>query len=273
MTQVFIPSGKISAKRREFKAIVADIRHAVFSVVRQRPVGELFQSYCLGSGFFVSSSVFVTCWHVIDSPLSPHIAGDKYQLVNNVNGTNGIVLEIVGGIGEDIHLYPESDFAILLCRAKSDQAYMPIGYATLPVGSEIGTAGYPLASISANEDMTANVEGLIYRVAKSATTAVYKSTWNANDGYPLVDATLVEVNFFFVPGNSGGPIFDAETGRAFAYVKGFKTPKINEFMDTAFITPPDHVSKDYIAGIRAVYSIGLTLDPVREHLEKFGVKL
>jgi PEP-CTERM motif len=98
MTKVFIPSGKISAKKREFKAIAADIRHAVFSVVRQRLVGELFQSSCVGSGFFVSSTVFVTCWHVIDSPLSPHVPGDKYQLVNNLNGTNGIVLDIVGGM-------------------------------------------------------------------------------------------------------------------------------------------------------------------------------
>jgi hypothetical protein len=97
------------------------------------------------------------------------------------------------------------------------------------------------------------------------------------DGYPLKDVPVIEVNFFFVPGNSGGPIFDAETGRVFAYVKGMHTPKINEFLDSAFpITKsklPAGMSDQYIADIRAVYSIGLMLDRVRTELEKFGVQL
>lgn len=232
MTKIFIPAGRLSAKKREFKSIVADIRHAVFSVVRQRPVenGQV-QSWPLGSGFFVSSEVFVTCWHVIDSPQFPHQEGDVYALVNNLDGKNGIVYQITGGLGEDIHLFPDLDFAILLCHAKPDQAYLPIGYADVAVGTEIGVAGYPLAALLPDTNGNLTLEGLIYRVAKGTATAVYRTNWDAGDGHPLLDAPVVEVNFFFVPGNSGGPVFDAETGRAFAYVKGLQTPKINERLE------------------------------------------
>ena len=180
----------------------------------------------------------------------------------------------MGGVGTDIHLFPALDFAIILCHtARPDQPYLPIGYACLPVGAEIGVAGYPLASIAVDANGAADVKGMVYRVAKGTATAVYRTNWDSGDGYPLIDTLVVEVNFFFVPGNSGGPIFDAETGRAFAYVKGLSTPKINEFVDTAVIALPTTIAKEYVAGIRAVYSIGLTLDRVRDELEKFGVQL
>lgn len=84
----------------------------------------------------------------------------------------------------------------------------------------------------------------------------------------------MEVNFLFVPGNSGGPIFDAETGRALAYVKGFRYPKIIEGEETCnLIAVPAGMQPKYLSAIYAVYSVGLTLDRVRRHLEQFGVKL
>jgi hypothetical protein len=58
-------------------------------------------------------------------------------------------------------------------------------------------------------------------------------------------------------------------------MKGFTNPKINEFVDTAYPATkrPDHVQPEYLTGIRAVYSIGLTLDRVQSILESFGVQL
>jgi S1-C subfamily serine protease len=211
MTKSFVLTGKLSAKKRDFKNIVSDIRQAVFSVVRQRPIGNgQFQTQPLGSGFFISQTVFITCWHVIDSPSTPHQPDDSYVLVNNLDGKNSANYTISGGIGEDIHLFPELDFAIILCRANPLKPYMPIGYACVPVGGEIGKAGYPLSTVGTNPDGSANISGLVYRVAKGTATAVYRINWNAGDGYPLLDTPVVEVNFFFVPGNSGGPVFDAE---------------------------------------------------------------
>ena len=276
MTKVFIPAGKLSSKRRAFSSVVGDIRHAVFSVVRHRPVGSgQFLSAPLGSGFFVSSSVFITCWHVIDAPQSPHQNGDQYLLINNVDGTNCMTYPIAGEVGKDVHLFPDLDFAIILCSAKHDQAYIPIGYSDLAVGSDIGVAGYPLPSIGVDANGKLVTSGLVYRVARGVATGVYRTNWDAGDGHPLVNQPVVEVNFFFVPGNSGGPVFDAETGRAFAYVKGMTTPKVAERVETCtHITPmPANVASPYLSSIYAVYSIGLTLQRVRPRLENFGVKL
>jgi S1-C subfamily serine protease len=278
MPHIFVPSGRLSTKRRDFPSVVADIRHAVFSVVRFRPSQQnpgLFDIFALGSGFFVSSEVFITCWHVIDQPANLHQAGDTYRLVANLPGGVPIALPIVGDVGTDIHLFPDKDLAVLICKARKDQPFVPISYADIPVGSEIGVAGYPLARLTTDPQGNPNVSALVYRVAKGVATAVFRDSMDTGDGHPLVDVPIVEVNFLFVPGNSGGPIFDAETGRAIAYVKGFRAPKIQEKVEQCFpqTQVPAGLSNTYMSCVNAVYSIGLTLDRVRGELEQFGVKL
>jgi hypothetical protein len=274
-TKVFIPSGKISTKRREFKDVVADVRHAVFSVHRHRPVGNgQVAITILGSGFFVSSTVFVTCWHVIDSPMNPHQPGDQYHLVNNLNGVNGFEHVVKGEIGVDVHLYPDHDFALLISKSKLDQAYMPISYSDIPVGAEIGVAGYPIPTLTVNASGQFSLEGLVYRVARGVATAVYKTNLDAGLGHPLKDVEVLEVNFLFVPGNSGGPIFDPETGRAMAFVDGYREYKIKEKEENCqLITVPSGLQKNYLQSIYAVYSIGLRFLPVRVELEKQGIQL
>jgi hypothetical protein len=106
-----------------------------------------------------------------------------------------------------------------------------------------------------------------------AVSLAYTAIQHPNLKTLMVRQVCYRLNFPFVSGNSGGPIFDAENGRAFAYVKGLHTPKINEFVDSAQIQLPANIQKEYIADIRAVYSIGLTLDRVRDQLEQFGVQL
>jgi hypothetical protein len=275
MAKVWVAAGKIPTKNREFRSVVADVRHAVFVVNRHRPnPGGGYIVTSLGSGFFVSSQVFVTCWHVVDGPAAAHQPGDLYRLVNNLDGQNGIIHEINGGVGTDIHLYPDQDFAILLSKSKLDQAYLPVSYTDIPVGEEIGVAGYPLAQLSTDAGGNITLGGIVYRVAKGTVNAVYKTDLNSNDGHPLTGVTVLEVKVLFVPGNSGGPIFEAETGRAIAYVKGFRTHKIQEREEECNLIPvPAGMQPKYLDGVHAVYSIGLTLDRVRNHLEQFGVKL
>lgn len=275
MTKIFIPSGRLSGKKRGFREIVSECRHAVFSVHRHRPIGNgQFQITALGSGFFVSSKVFITCWHVIDGPQLPHQPGDLYRLVNNLDGTHGFIHEINGGVGTDIHLYPDNDFAVMLSESKRDQAFFPISYADIPVGLEIGVAGYPLAQIVNDSSGMVTLGGMVYRVAKGVATAFYKTSLDSGDGHPLTDYPVLEVNFIFVPGNSGGPIFEADTGRVVAYVKGFRTYKIQERVETCqLVAVPPGVQANYLASVHAIYSVGLTLSPVRGYLEQFGVKL
>lgn len=275
MAKTFVPTGRLSAKARPFKSVVADVRHAVFSVHRHRPLADgQFQVTPLGSGFFVSSKVFLTCWHVIDSPGSQHQPGDIYKLVNNLDGAHGMIHEITGGLGMDIHLFPDHDLAILLSSSMPNQAYLPISFADIPVGLEIGVAGYPLPRLITDANNNVTLTGMIYRVAKGVATAFYRTDLNTGDGHPLKDTMILEVNFLFVPGNSGGPIFDAETGRAIAYVKGFQRHKIQEVHEKCQLIPvPQGLSGEYLDSVYAVYSLGLTLEPVRGQLEEFGVAL
>jgi S1-C subfamily serine protease len=273
MAKIWVPAGRIPTKDRDFHAVVADVRHTVFSVIRHRPAANgLFDITPLGSGFFVSSEVFVTCWHVIDSPVSPHKDGDLYRLVNNLDGTHGMVHEINGGVGKDIHLYPDSDLAILISKSKRDQAYLPISYTDIPVGLEIGVAGYPLAQLTTDANGNLVIGAVVYRVARGVATAFYKTDLDTGDGHPQKDRMILEVNFLFVPGNSGGPIFDARRGRVMAYVKGFRSHKIQERQEVCNLTPvPAGLQKDYLTAVHAVYSIGLTLEPIQNRLEQFGV--
>jgi len=138
------------------------------------------------------------------SPVSAHQPGDLYRLVNNLDGSHGIIHEINDGIGKDIHLYPDSDLAILISKSKPDQAYMPVSYADVPVGLEIGVAGYPLAQLSVDSSGNLTIGAVVYRVAKGVATSCYKTDLDMKDGHPLKDREIIEVNFLFVPGNSVG---------------------------------------------------------------------
>jgi S1-C subfamily serine protease len=276
MKQIFVPTGRLGTKNRDFTKVVADLRHAVFAVVRFRASQQqpgLFEITVLGSGFFVSPEVFITCWHVIDGPVLPHQAGDKYQLVANLGSTP--VSYPIGDIGTDIHLFPDEDLAIVICKANKNQAYLAVSYADIPVGTEIGVAGYPLAMLSTDANGNPDVKALVYRVAKGVATAVYRYNIDHKDGHPIPDREVVEVNFMFVPGNSGGPVFEADTGRVVAFVKGFRSHKIQENAEQCFPTTqvPAGLSNTYLDAVHAVYSIGLTLDRVRPQLEQYGVKL
>jgi len=187
---------------------------------------------------------------------------------------HGFYHDVGGELGKDIHLFPDRDFAILLSNSKPDQAFLPISYADVPVGQEIGVAGYPLARLTTDANGNVTLSGMVYRVAKGVATAFYRSNLDAGDGHPLTDVMLLEVNFLFVPGNSGGPIFDAETGRVIAYVKGFQRHKIQEVHEHCQLIPvPQGLNAEYLDSVYAVYSLGLMLEPVRTELEAFGVSL
>src|ERR1039458_2952173 len=273
-TKIWVPAGRIPTKaRKNFAALVADIRHAVFSVQRFRPRTDgLFDITPLGSGFFVGSEVFVTCRHVIDGPLFPHKDGDQYRLVNNLDGEHGFMHEVGGEIGKDIHLFPEDDFAVLISHSKKDQAFMPVSYSDIPVGMAMGVAGYPLAQATVDASKNLTLSGVIYRISEGVANAVYRTDLNFKNDVPMKDVPVVEVNFLFVPGNSGGPIFDIETGRAVAFVQGCRYPQVIETAETCnLMSVPPGMSPQYLSAIYALYSVGITLPRVRVHLEKFGV--
>src|SRR5438552_13679357 len=109
------PTGRLKSKKRDFHEIVFDMRHVVFSVIRERPMpGGAKGALALGTGFFVAPNVFITCDHVVNPPFAPHQNGDSYILIANLTGTTGASYFIQQpAVGNEIQLFPNLDLAVL----------------------------------------------------------------------------------------------------------------------------------------------------------------
>jgi Trypsin-like peptidase domain len=266
-----VPTGRLKTKGKEFYEIVADFRHVVCSVIRQRPMAGGTGAKAIGTGFFVARDIFITCDHVMNNPSDPHRAGDSYLLVANLTGTSGKAYPIPNPqVGQDLQLFPNLDLAVLrVPNTPQTNPFAALEYSDVYEGEGIGVVGYPLPLLQVvNGNVTFN--GVIYRAARGSVTARY----SANDG-PLQQVPCIEVNFLFVPGNSGGPVFSAKTGRVVGYVRGYRAEKVREAIATATMIQqlPLGLSNQYIESLSAVYSIAVKLDFVRATLETFGVVL
>jgi len=149
-----------------------------------------------------------------------------------------------------------------------------LSYSDISAGAEIGVAGYPLPRFLVDANGNLQLANLIYRVAKGVVTSTVRQSLSPASETETMELKTIEVNFLFVPGNSGGPIFDAETGRVLAYVHGF--------MDSQIVQRYSNTNQEYIAAgapakhiqaLHAVYSLGIKLDAIRTELEGFGVTL
>ena len=159
------PKGRLKTRKRSFQDVVRDIRHIVCAVIRIRPnaanVGQ-YQAFALGSGFFVSHSVFLTCHHVINDPANPHQDGDVYHLVSNVPGQAGGV-HIINNVqvNQTLHLFPDDDMALLIADGNPTQPYASLNFGEVLTGAEIGVAGYPLPTL-VTDRMAPSATGISY---------------------------------------------------------------------------------------------------------------
>jgi hypothetical protein len=255
-----------------FKDIVADLRYVVFSVIRDRPnpAGGVI-SFPMGTGFFVAPKIFITCDHVVNPVALPHLTGDSYRLIANLTGTSATVHTLpTPQIGNEIILFPNLDLAVLkVDSVPNDHPYTALSYGEVHLGEEVGIVGYPLASLTTDPNGDLRLQGLIYRTAKGEVTGRYAGTLNPN----APDLPVVEVNFMFVSGNSGGPAFEADTGKVIGMVQGFTWRGIAEehVQQTALQQLPLGLSTSYIARIHAIYSWAIKLDCFRTALEGLGV--
>jgi len=268
---MIVPVGRLKGKSRAFHEQVFEMRHVVFSVIRERQIPGAKTARALGTGFFVAPKIFITCDHVVNPVNDRHRPGDSYLLVANLTGKSGKLYRVdAPELDKDINLFPNLDLAVLrVMGADANQPYCALEYGTVWEGQEIGVVGYPLAELRAVDGNLA-LNAVLYRAARGCITALYST----NDG-ALIDVPCIEVNFLFVPGNSGGPVFSADTGRVLGYVRGYRAVKIRESVATATMIPqlPLGLGNQYIENLNAVYSIAIKLDFIRTTIEAFGVTL
>lgn len=272
------PTGRLSIKSRPFSEVVKDVRHCAWAIIRLRPTlpgqTQNFIAWPLGSGFFVAPKIFVTCNHVMNSARLPHQSGDRYLLFQSLGGTTAkLSPQFALEIGSDLYLFPDRDAAII--RTDWDaQPYVALGYADTHEGEDIGVVGYPLAQFIPGQSGGQPILNATFRVAKGVVTSVIRQKLNPAPDPQTADLNTIEVNFLFVPGNSGGPIFEAETGRVIAYVHGYKDSQIvQRFVDTNQDNKNAGAPDKHIQALHAVYSIGVRMDAIRSELEGFGVTL
>jgi len=217
----------------------------------------------------VRPDIFITCHHVINDSRDPHRAGDSYRLIANVTGSSPTSHAITTPqIGQELTLFSSLDLAVLRVNGINDQAYVAIAYDDIRVGAEVGVVGYPLASLITDVNGNLTLQGLIYRAAYGPVTGRYDGTLPTGETVPVV-----EVNFMFVPGNSGGPVFNVNTGRVCGMVQSIRWTRIAEQVMSTNLTGqiPLGVVNPYIVPIMAIYSWGIKLDCARTALEGFGV--
>ncbi len=270
------PKGRLSLKARPFDQVVDDLRLTVFSIIRARPTGQpnQFAGGPLGSGFFVSQNVFLTCCHVMNNPRSPHQDGDNYILVStmaNRTAAGHNAKNVVAN--KDLFLYPEIDLALLKVSNVERHPFVALDWGEPRVGRDIGVVGYPLGKLNVDPQGQARFNEFIYRAARGTVTARYQSRINLASGVHTDLLQIIEVNFLFVPGNSGGPVFDASTGAVFGYVQGFRDFKVKECGEETTLTEnlPWGLSRRYVRDVSGIYSLAVKLDTAALALQQLGV--
>jgi S1-C subfamily serine protease len=165
-----------------------------------------------GSGFIVADGFVVTNAHVVDGASDAELAfEDGLRSSCQVTDRNAV-----------------SDLALLRCDT-TGRAAVTLAETPPSLGAEVVVAGFPGEDPSAfGSESLAITSGVVSRVSNS-------------DGYLQTDAALN-------PGNSGGPVFLAETGEVVGVATAVRTDQEN----SGFAVPIDTLRSFLAAGIGAV---------------------
>ena len=276
-----------------FKDCVRSLKKLTFLIVRGKKGEQGIQWTTLGTGFVASPNRMLTVSHVLDNPAQgeryEHKDGDAYLLIRHDDefGVHGY--QFFPTLEKDMFLHKDADLAVLYLSddfyakigdqpvLKKASEYVRVSKDPLPIGSETGILGYPLCELKfeKNQDGVGDINkpligDILLRVDKGVINCRYKIP----SGYDMYDFTMS-----FNPGNSGGPIFDATSGKVVALVHGYIHQPINikevalSNEDKKKLQIHQYVAPTFINSLNAVYSKGFAISGLRKILEQHNIEL
>jgi hypothetical protein len=245
-------------------------------------MGDHWEWVTLGSGFLCGAGRFVTCAHVIEDPHGTDIArqhfdSDRYALVSHDDEGNWQYY--VGAFRKDVSLFKDDDHDVAFLYlghdfyhapdgavVRDEREYIRVGRSLSLIGSQVGVLGYPLVKLEfeGNDIQKPKLGDVILRADLGVVNARYAAA---------ADKVYYDYTMAFNPGNSGGPVFETETGRAIALVQGFKTINIltREVDVPTTLLPVKYQLETYVTNVNASYSVGIALSPLEAILSRHGV--
>lgn len=209
MNEKRAPRGFVDVVSRAHDATVVI---GICTITRQGDQTTYGNLVSLGSGFFINGDgLLLTAKHVV----SIQLAADQVYFALHKTTATQFWLSTSQNI---VHDFPDID----VCAIKFDRkvSYLPLSQYRPKQGSDIGIYGYPASQIQIQNNQL--VGGLV-KPRSSRTTISNIEVGSMNFGtIKLVDKVIIESQFIFVKGNSGGPVFDAKNGKVVGIVTGVR---------------------------------------------------
>lgn len=246
-----------------FADTCAYVKKHVYIIARVRQIGDQARLITLGTGFLAGFSRMLSCAHVFNDPNKGddaiHQDSDKYVLIQNDEFGNWHRALIELSLNSTLFLYPKIDTAVIYLpdsfysdgsnefRSKND--FLKLSTNVHRIGTDVGVLGYPMQNVETDETEGIKVSTVHLRGDRGVI-----NTGQFTDGIVMTEFTLA-----FNPGNSGGPIFNSDTGEVIALVHGYSSAPIKyirEQIPEALIE--DMGGTQYVnSTIRALYSLGV----------------
>jgi len=205
-----------------FSEIVKKIRQSTVHIVicddQNQSDGKYANIISSGTGFFVSDDGWlITSLHVIKGP---EYGPGKRKVVGVFKKPDDTLSFIEANA--ITHFFPEIDVcAIKFSGLPEGTTTSNLSESAALQGENLGIFGYPDSLLNYDESGKVRTEWLKPRVSKCVLARIEKMDWKAGET-EIKGKRLLETQFNFVKGNSGGPIFSEETGKIVGIVTGFR---------------------------------------------------
>jgi hypothetical protein len=273
---------------KDLKECLNWIKKSVYLIVRVRKIVDDdkngFQWITIGTGFLAAPKRFLTAAHVINNltknDISQHKEGDFYYLIKSDDEGNWHYRYWAPFLDKELFLYPEMDLAVIYLEDlfykngtetfMDESTFIRVDQNFHTIGTEAGVLGYPLCDLHFQNGNISSPDlgSVLLRGDKGIINCKLR---------PSENVYTYEFTMSFNPGNSGGPIFDVNTGKLISIVHGYRSVPINirEQEINSQMKKDYGISKyseeNYLLITQANYSVGIATPTFNEVFKKHGI--